>query len=117
MTFEGRARAIAQSNNIYVFPGRGLGALAVRATSITDAMLRAAAAAVAGTSPCQMSALEAPLLPALGEVRAVSSRIALAVAAAARDDGVGDDVADAELERRIDAPRWEPVYPVVRSIR
>ncbi len=116
VTFGGQTRAIAQSNNIYVFPGLGLGALAARATSITDAMLQAAAAAVADTSPCQARALDAPLLPPLEEVRDVSSRLALAVAVAARDGGVGDDITDEELERRIDDRRWEPVYPHVKYV-
>lgn len=111
ITIAGIRHIISQSNNIYVFPGLGLGALAVRATSVTDSMLRAAAVAVAETSGCSASALEGGLLPSLDTIREGSVRIAAAVAAAARDEGVGDDIDDVQLAARIQERRWTPAYP------
>lgn len=106
----GRTHTISRANSIYVFPGLGTGALVANATSVTDAMLRAAALAVADTSTCRPDALNAGLLPPLSGVREVS-RIALAVAGSAHDGGVGDDVDDDELARRIDVRWWFPDYP------
>jgi malate dehydrogenase (oxaloacetate-decarboxylating) len=111
VTVAGRAIRISQANNIYVFPGLGAGALAARARSVTDGMLRAAAAAVADTSPSAAASTDTGLLPEVVAVREVSRRIALVVACAARDDGVGDAVSDAELRDRIDARFWTPDYP------
>lgn len=86
------------------------GARISNATTITDAMLRAAAIGVADQSPCRSGASAEGVLPALDQVQAVSKRIALAVAQAARAEGVGDNVADSELERRLDRVWWTPVY-------
>jgi malate dehydrogenase (oxaloacetate-decarboxylating) len=52
----------------------------------------------------------APLYPALEDVRAVSRRVALAVAEAAAAEGVAPALPPAELERRVDAEMWQPVY-------
>lgn len=107
---EGVAHTISQSNNIYVFPGIGQGARIANATTITGGMLRAAAMGVADQSPCRSGASAEGVLPGLDQVQAVSKRIALAVAQAARAEGVGDDVTDRELERRLDRAWWSPIY-------
>ena len=54
---------ISQANNVYVFPGLGLGTLASGATMITDSMLLAAARAVADQSPCDQHNPDAGILP------------------------------------------------------
>jgi malate dehydrogenase (oxaloacetate-decarboxylating) len=107
-----RAPVVARSNNIYVFPGLGASAMAARATAVTDSMLRAAAAAVADTSPCTHGSPTDALLPPLTDVASTSRRIALAVAAAARDAGVGDEVDD-ELAARLTTREWSPTYPEI----
>ncbi|MEX0831952.1 MAG: hypothetical protein WD007_05070, partial [Nitriliruptoraceae bacterium] len=76
-------------------------------------MLRAAAAAVADTSPCTSGAANDGLLPPLADVASASRRIALAVAIAARDEGVGDEVEDELLEARLRDRRWMPEYPEI----
>ncbi|PRH76626.1 NAD-dependent malic enzyme [Streptomyces solincola] len=48
--FDGSTYRIGQANNALIFPGLGLGAIAARASRITDRMLRAAADAVAARS-------------------------------------------------------------------
>jgi malate dehydrogenase (oxaloacetate-decarboxylating) len=95
---------VPQANNVYVFPGVGLGVLAAGATQVTDGMMTAAAHAVAEASPADS------LLPALHDIRAVSRAVALAVARAAADDGVAPAASDAELDERVTALVWEPHY-------
>jgi malic enzyme len=48
---DGARFKINQTNNSYIFPGVGLGAVAVKARRITDAMFVAAAKALAAASP------------------------------------------------------------------
>lgn len=76
---------ISQSNNVYVFPGVGLGVILAKARKVTDAMLVAAAASLAEDAPRKP---EEGLLPPIESVADTSRHVALAVAKAARDEGV-----------------------------
>jgi malate dehydrogenase (oxaloacetate-decarboxylating) len=49
--WKGRCYPVAQCNNSYIFPGMGLGILAVRARRVSDEMLMAAATALGECSP------------------------------------------------------------------
>ncbi|MDH3681231.1 MAG: oxaloacetate-decarboxylating malate dehydrogenase, partial [Acidimicrobiia bacterium] len=110
VTRNGATHTIAQANNVYIFPGLGLGALAAGAHRITDSMLRAAARAVADTSPCTAAGPSAPILPALDDLHTVSRRIANAVANAAIDDDVSQDINRDDIDSRIAQHWWTPDY-------
>src|SRR5215469_4289113 len=86
--YRGTTYVIGQANNALVFPGLGLGAIAVRAAKITDGMLSAAAHAVAGL--VDTGADGAPLLPEIEALRDTSLTVAVAVAKAAIADGVAN---------------------------
>ncbi|MEM7340883.1 MAG: NAD-dependent malic enzyme [Actinomycetota bacterium] len=105
-----RTVTISQANNVYAFPGIGLGAVVAGAAQVTDAMFRAAAEAIANPDTGTNSA-DQGLLPSIGEVAAVSRRVAEAVVAAARDDGVGRDLTDAEITAAVADAWWSPEYP------
>lgn len=107
--YGGRTYSIVQNNNSYIFPGIGLGVLAVRARRITDEMLMAAARALSECSPA-MTDPDGSLLPPLSDLRQVSRRIALAIAAEAVRQGLTGPVSPDELESLIDAKMWEPRY-------
>jgi malate dehydrogenase (oxaloacetate-decarboxylating) len=104
----GRRHPVSQVNNVHVFPGVGMGALAARATRITDGMLTAAADAVGERSPAARSGPGAPLLPPIADSRATARHVATAVARAAAADGVAR--ASDDLDARIASLTWDPVY-------
>ncbi|AXI04228.1 NAD-dependent malic enzyme [Aquirhabdus parva] len=107
--WNGEHYEINQTNNSYIFPGVGLGVLAVNARRITDAMFMAAGKALADLSPTRLDKT-ARLLPPVEELRAVSVAVAQAVARQAQADGIADQCSDAEVLARIKALVWEPVY-------
>jgi malate dehydrogenase (oxaloacetate-decarboxylating) len=100
---------VDQTNNAYVFPGVGLGVLAVQASRVTDGMFGAAAAALAYISPAKHDP-RANLLPHVDALRSVAVAVARAVALAAREEGVCPPFDDAAVPGRIAAKMWEPVY-------
>lgn len=109
VTWEGRTIPIPQCNNSYIFPGLGLGVLAVGARRVTPGMFMAAAQALAAASPATANP-DAPLLPPLTAIRSVSRLIALAVAKEAITAGVAAPSSDADLERLVDERMWFPAY-------
>jgi malate dehydrogenase (oxaloacetate-decarboxylating) len=113
--YGGRRFDIAQCNNSYIFPGVGLGVIAVQAPRITEGMFVAAARALSELAPARRDAA-APLLPPPGEVRAVSRHVANAVAREAQREGVVEGLSDAEMDRRIVASMWAPRYLPYRRV-
>jgi malic enzyme len=104
-----RIHVIGQANNAFCFPGIGLGAVVAEAHEITDEMFLVAAHALAGVvSPERLE--EGSLFPSQSELRVASRAVAIAVARAARDGGVGRHYGDDELEEAVDAMMWEPRY-------
>ncbi len=106
---DARKIRIAQSNNALAFPGIGLGTIAAKARHLTDNMLWAATTALAECSPVTQDKM-APLLPKLSEARMVSYKVAVAVANAARQDGVSALPKEADLPTIIRQMMWEPRY-------
>ena len=107
--WNGEKVPIGQTNNSYIFPGVGLGALAAEATRITDGMFMAAARALATLSPVAASG-RGGLLPPVDQLRRVSRTVATAVARRAVADGVAAALDHEALEARIEAHVWEPLY-------
>ena len=110
--YRGTTYAIGQANNALVFPGLGLGAIAVRATKITDSMLSAAAHAVA--SLVDISGRGGPLLPEVAALRDTSRTVAVAVAEAAIADGVATAKVPDDLSGYVRGLMWQPAYRPVR---
>lgn len=100
---------IAQSNNALAYPGIGLGAIAVKAKSVSDDMLWAATEALSQCSPINQDKM-APLMPKLAEAKMVSMKVALAVAEQARKEGLSNIPANVDLKEVIRKTTWEPKY-------
>jgi malate dehydrogenase (oxaloacetate-decarboxylating) len=110
---EGRSYRIAQANNALVFPGLGLGVIVSRAHRISDRLITAAADAVARLSDA--TAPGAPLLPPVEDLRTVSAAVGIAVAVAARDEGLAQAAVDDPVQQVYQA-MWRPEYPSFEPI-
>ncbi|KAJ4302255.1 hypothetical protein N0V88_002392 [Collariella sp. IMI 366227] len=78
-----------QGNNVYVFPGIGLGAILAKATRVTDDMIYTSAAALSGTlNPDEIQ--KGLIYPRIERVREASLVVAREVMKAARRDGVSN---------------------------
>ncbi len=107
--WKGRSILTSQCNNLYIFPGVGLGALVARTGRITDRMFTAAARALSElVSPTEQA--QGLLLPGMQHIREVACRVALAVAIEARESGLGRLLADDELAEMIRRAQWEPRF-------
>lgn len=106
---QGQPFRVDQTNNCYIFPGMGLGLIAVQATRVTDKMFMAAAKALADCSPAKIDP-KANLLPPLTEIREVSLRVAIAVATEALSENIANFTDFSDLETHIRGMMWEPVY-------
>ena len=105
----GRTYVPGQGNNVYIFPGVGLGALVCEATKITDGMFLTAARTLAAQVADEDLAL-GRIYPALSRIREVSVKIAAAVADEAHRAGLARRPQPADLEADIRARMFEPVY-------
>ena len=98
---------IGQANNVFIFPGVGLGAIVSEANLISDAMVLVAARTLAEAVTADRLAAGA-LYPPIPELRAVSRSIALAVAREAISSGLA--ASNDSLEADVDAAMWWPAY-------
>lgn len=109
VTINGRTRVSGQGNNVYIFPGVGLGALACGAREITDTMMLAAAETLAAQVSIDDLAL-GRVYPSLSRIRSVSLKIAAAVAAEAWRSGLAARPCPTDIEADIQSRMFEPVY-------
>lgn len=108
VNYEGLRRHIGQGNNVFVFPGIGLGALVVGARQITDGMLTAASTALFdAVSAADLQ--RGSVYPSMSRLREVTVDVAAAVAAEAIEDGVADAV-DEPLVDLVRRAMWTPEY-------
>ena len=106
--YEGRTIHVSQANNVYIFPGVGLGALAARATKVTDPMLTAAGRSLAD-QVSEEDLAAGKLYPPLADMRKITRNIAEAVAQQAFDEGLAQ--AEGDVADLVDELIWEPAYP------
>lgn len=109
MTWNGRTLQASQCNNLYIFPGIGLGSLVSRATRVTDAMILAGSKAISAFVTPEQEA-RGLLLPEMKDIREVSVQVAIAVGMAAREARLGRLVDDETLARIVRKAQWEPSY-------
>ncbi len=113
--YHNRMVQIAQCNNALVFPGIGLGVLAVNATKLTKEMILAAAETLCKFAPSKKDSF-LPLLPSLDDAQAVAKAIAIAVARSAIESGYAQRNQDTDLEKLVDDLFWKPRYLPFKKI-
>jgi malate dehydrogenase (oxaloacetate-decarboxylating) len=109
VNYKGKIYPISQCNNVYIFPGVGLGVLISRAKRVTDNMMMAASRTLASCSPLVRGG-HGPLLPSINDIREVTQVIALNVALAAQHDGAAIEIPLDTLRHDIAAGFWQPQY-------
>jgi malate dehydrogenase (oxaloacetate-decarboxylating)(NADP+) len=107
--FQDRRFVPRQGNNSYIFPGVGLGAVAVQASQITERMFMTAARTLADTV-LEEDLAQGSLFPALSRVREVSADIAFAVAEVAFSQGVAGIQRPDDLRGYIRQQMYDPHY-------
>ena len=106
---KGRRHVPGQGNNIYIFPGVGLGVLASESREVTDTMFLAAARTLAGmVDPVDLEL--GRVYPALTRIRDVSLRIATAVATEAHDTGLARAARPDDVMADIRGRMFVPIY-------
>ena len=112
VSYGGRHIPVSQCNNVYIFPGVGLGAIVAKSQVVSDAMFAAAASELAALVHAEDLAA-GRLFPPLEDLRAITRRIGTAVARAAVATGnarIGEDAIESALDREI----WDLSYPELR---
>jgi malic enzyme len=108
-------REVAQANNVFVFPGLGLGAIVAEARLVTEGMQLAAARAIARAVSAERLAAGA-LLPPIGELRRIARDVAIAVAGEARRAGLAGIGDELDLAQEVDRATWWPAYVPYRRV-
>ena len=113
VVYEGVRHVIGQANNVFVFPGVGLGVILSQMHEVPNEVFYVAAKALAESIDAERLACGA-LLPDQSVLRDVSARVAAAVIRYAREDLLGRPIADAEVDEIVRASTWFPEYiPIV----
>lgn len=109
VTVHGKTYVPAQGNNVYIFPGVGLGVIACKAARVTDEMFLAAARVVAGeVSEADLD--NGRIYPTLTKIRDVSAKIAVAVVEVALEKGLARELRPENLPEYVRSLMYEPEY-------
>ncbi|MBN8459478.1 MAG: NAD-dependent malic enzyme [Verrucomicrobia bacterium] len=110
VVYQGRTYVPGQGNNVYIFPGVGMGVLASGSRTVTDGMFLAAARTLAGmVTPAELET--GRIYPSFNNIREVSLRIATAVAEIAHDEGLARVARPADIAEDIRRRMYQPDYP------
>lgn len=107
VNYQGVKYEIGQANNALVYPGLGLGALAVNAKVLSDEMISVAAHSLGGIVDSTKPG--AAVLPPVEKLNIFSQTVAHAVASQAIKDHLNQNEYD-DGKQAVEALRWAPEY-------
>ena len=105
---DGLARPVGQANNVFVFPGIGLGGIVGAVSEVTDDMVLVASRALAGAVTAERFASGA-IYPPVSDLRGVTRTVAIAVVREAVRAGQSTLPLDT-IEAAVDDAMWWPEY-------
>lgn len=109
--FEDKKICIAQGNNLYIFPGVGLGAILSKAKYISDQVFTKAAYALADLTPGSL--LKKQLVyPDIKDIRNISAHIAFATSKQVSIEQKTKQLSLKEIKNKM----WKPIYPKIEKI-
>lgn len=115
--FNGEIHAVAQCNNVYIFPGVGLGVVASKTPKVSEEMFIRAAQVLSTHAP-MLHDPNAPLFPPLEKLRAICREIAIAVCQVAQQEKLVPERSLQEIGEAVDHHIWNPEYPLyTRTLR
>ncbi|MFZ1400569.1 MAG: NAD-dependent malic enzyme [Candidatus Promineifilaceae bacterium] len=109
VTYNGQTFVPGQGNNSYIFPGVGLGVVAVKARHVPDEMFMAAARTLAQLVT-EEDLAKGRIYPSLKRIREVSGAIGTAVADVAYAQNLARVARPDDLPAYIKAQMFQPVY-------
>ncbi|MCA9619964.1 MAG: NAD-dependent malic enzyme [Myxococcales bacterium] len=110
----GKRHVIGQANNMYIFPGVGLGALVAEARVVPNELFMVAARELAACVDEERLSQMA-IYPSQNDLRRVSFRIACAVVRYASKENLGRYIADEDVEPLVRSAVWDPAYVPIRA--
>ena len=112
----GKTYIPSQCNNMFIFPGVGLGASLCGSKVVTDGMLHAASVACAEAVDADEMA-RGQVFPSVGRIRGVSQKVAVAVIEAAVSEGLANRASfDDDLHEWVNQRMYYPAYvPLTHS--
>jgi malate dehydrogenase (oxaloacetate-decarboxylating)(NADP+) len=109
VTLEGKKLVPSQGNNVYIFPGVGLGVIACEARHVIDEMFLAAAKALA-SEVSEDDLAQGSVYPPISRIREVSATIATAVAEVAYRHDLATKPKPGDILGYIKSLMYEPKY-------
>ena len=109
VVYDGKVHEIGQGNNVFVFPGIGLGCIISEVREVHEEFFLAAAHAVADSvTPDRLEV--GAVYPNVDKLRQVSAKVASAIVKKARDMKLGRLIDDDEIDRLVLDSMWYPDY-------
>ena len=107
--YKGRTITIGQGNNVFVFPGVGLGCILSETHEVTDSMFLVAAKTLAECITSKRLQ-QGAIYPDPSELRDVSRKIACSVIREARRQNLGRLIPADVIDQMVADAMWYPVY-------
>ena len=109
----GRRHVIGQANNVFIFPGLGLGTAIAEAREVTTGMFHTASTALAELVTEERLA-EGAIYPHQNDLRRASFAIACAVVRHASEHNLGRRIPDEDVEATVRGAMWDPAYVKIK---